>query len=111
MTFFIITVIPTMEFFASDKYIYAGESVEFSCIVTMTQPVYPTIQAASGSSLDSASHEKEEYAVSKHQLELGVWLYKQKELKRDYSCEVESYCGGKFMEKLQKNVTIYSYGN
>lgn len=98
-----------MEFVASDKYIYSGDSVEFSCTVSMSQPKFPTIRLASGGSLDHSSHETQENSRNSHTVETELWLYEQKKLKEDYVCEVESYCGDKLMEKLEKNLSIYSY--
>lgn len=103
-------VIPNMDFVASDKHIFAGDSVEFACTVSMLEPKFPTIKLVSGRNLDLSSHEKEESIINGHTVATDVWLYKQEGLKQDYVCEVECYCGEKFMEMLQKNVTIYSYG-
>lgn len=98
-----------MEFVASDKYIYAGDPVDFACTVHMSQPKFPTVRFMSGASLDSSSHEEEKRAINKHAVETEVWLYDQKELKGDYVCEVESYNGDKLVEKLERNLSIYSY--
>lgn len=106
---FAFSVIPTLKFFASDKYLYVGDSVEFACTVSMSEPVFPTIGVASGRTLDASSHETEHHKINSYTREIELWLYKQEELRLDYICEAESYCGGKFMEKLQKNITIYSY--
>lgn len=98
-----------MEFVASDKYIYSGDSVEFTCTVSMSQPQFPTIRLASGSSLDQSSHEAHGNSPDSHTMETELWLYEQKNLKEDYVCEVESYCGEKLVEKLERNLSIYSY--
>ena len=83
--------------------------MEFACTVKMSEPVFPTIKLASGRTLDAPSHERDYHEIDSYTRELELWLYKQEELKLDYMCEAESFCGGKFMEKLQENITIYSY--
>lgn len=109
LTFFRL-VITTMDFVVSDKYIYAGDSVELSCTVDLPwQEGYPTITLLSGESLDATSHEEEHNLDGKYGKVTDIWLYVQKELKQDYICVMDIYDGEEMLETLQKNLTIYSY--
>ena len=106
---FCCVVTPAMDFVASDKYIYTGDSVELSCTVDMWQKHYPAITLATGESLDTTSHEEEHSVDGEYGKITDLWLYEQKELQQEYICTVNIYDGEEVLETLQKNVTIYSY--
>ena len=98
-----------MEFIAEEKFVYTGDNVDLFCTIQMSQPRFPSVKISPDRSLDTSSHDIEEITVNKHTVKTDVWLYSQEDTKVDYICEVESYLGDQFVEKVEKVLTIYSY--
>ncbi len=72
----------------------------------MANPDFPEIRALTGSQL--SSHNIDEVLIDEYTYRTEMWLYTQEELKKDYKCAVEYYVENK-IEKLERNLTIYSY--
>lgn len=102
-------VAPSMEFVASEKLIYWGDSVELKCTVHMAQPPrFPVVTLGSSSSLPS--HEVDEIMVDDHTAVADVWVYEQIKQREDYICVMEIYDNkDSLVERLEKNLSIYSY--
>ena len=98
-------VISEMDFVASDKYIYSGNSVYLTCVVHMTHPNFTTITPKG--STEISKHYKN--TVDDHAARTVVVIDDQKRLKEEYKCVMESYDKEKLVERLEKTISIYSY--
>lgn len=94
-----------MEFTASDKYIYAGDSAKLTCTVRSSSPDYPLILLSDGSNLPQ--HTYEEIDVDKYTVSTKVLLREQSKNKVDYMCVLDSE---EDEEKLEQELSIFSYG-
>lgn len=97
-----------MEFTASSKYVYTGESVELMCTIYSATPDYPTIELRDGGILPS--HNLNEFDVDDYTVRVEVLIHEQNENKVDYVCVMDNSEEDELVKQLEQELSIFSYG-
>ena len=97
-----------MEFTTNMKYVYTGDDVELACTVHSMDPNYPTISLKDSSSL--SSHDTRRKQLDSYTVRTELWIHEQFGQKTDYVCVAERDERDEMSERIEQELSIYSYG-